>query len=139
MASWSAATWTGWFATLAIVIAAAIPLGTRLRLGKRPAPSSAPMRTHVLLGLVTSALAFLHTIVVVPALGSPAATGAGPLAIAPAGLAFFLLVAHAGLGLQLRNEKLKTRAKTRRSHTITAIAIAIAVGAHIVTLEQARP
>ena len=138
MASWSAATWTGWLAALAIVIAATLPLGTRLRIGKRAAPTSTAIRTHVVLGLVTSSFAFIHTILVIPALGSPAATGAGPLAIAPAGLAFFLLVAHAGLGLQLRDEKLKTRAKTRRSHAMTAMAIAVAVAVHIVTLEQAR-
>lgn len=130
--------WSGWLATLAIVIAAAVPLGTRLRAGRRAAPGSTPIRTHVILGLVTSALAFLHAILVIPALGSPAAIGSGVIAIAPAGLAFFLLVAHAGLGLQLRNEKLRTRAKTRRSHAMTAVAIAVAVGIHIVTLEQAR-
>ncbi len=132
------ALWSGWLAALMIVLDAMIPLGTRLRLGKRAQPTSAPIRTHVVLGLVTSAFAFIHTILVIPALGSPAATGAGPLAIAPAGLAFFLLVAHAGLGLQLRDEKLRTRAKTRRSHAMTATAIAIAVGVHILTLEMAR-
>lgn len=132
------ALWSGWLAAIAIVLAGAIPLATRYRLGRRGAPSSTPIRMHVVLGLVTSALAFGHTILVIPALGSPAATGAGPLAIAPAGLAFFLLVAHAGLGLQLRDEKLKTRAKTRRSHAMTAMAIVIAVGIHILTLEQAR-
>jgi hypothetical protein len=132
------ALWSGWLAAIAIVIAATIPLGMRLRIGKRAAPTSAAIRTHVVLGLVTSAFAFLHTILVIPALGSPAATGAGPLAIFPAGLAFFLLVAHAGLGLQLRDEKLRTRAKTRRSHAMTAVAIAIAVGVHILTLELAR-
>jgi hypothetical protein len=132
------AVWSGWLATIAIVIAATIPLATRLRLGRRGAPSSSAIRTHVVLGLVTSAFAFIHTLLVIPALGSPAATGGGMTAIAPAGLAFMLLVAHAGLGLQLRDDKLKTRAKTRRSHATTAIAIAIAVTIHIVALEQAR-
>lgn len=132
------ALWSGWLAAIAIVLAGAIPLGTRLRMGRRGAPTSRPIRLHIVLGLVTSALAFGHTILVIPALGSPAATGAGPLAIAPAGLAFFLLVAHAGLGLQLRDEKLKTRAKTRRSHAMTAAAIVLAVGIHILTLELAR-
>lgn len=132
------ALWSGWLAAIAIVLAGAIPLGTRLRLGRRGSPTSKPIRTHVVLGLVTSALAFGHTILVIPALGSPAATGAGPLAIAPAGLAFFLLVAHAGLGLQLKDDKLKTRAKTRRSHAMTAVAILVAVSIHILTLEQAR-
>lgn len=130
--------WSGWLATIAIVIAAAIPLGMRLRIGKRPAPTSDAIRTHVILGFVTSAFAFAHTLLVVPALGSPAATGGGMIAIAPAGLAFVLLVAHAGLGLQLRDEKLKQRAKTRRSHATTAIAIAIAVAIHVVMLERSR-
>jgi cytochrome b561 len=130
--------WSGWLATIAIVIAAAIPLGMRLRVGKRAAPTSSAIRTHVILGFVTSALAFGHALLVVPALGSPAATGGGMLAIAPAGLAFVLLVAHAGLGLQLRDEKLKQRAKTRRSHATTALAIAVAVAIHIVMLERAR-
>ncbi|MBS2019751.1 MAG: hypothetical protein JST00_43210 [Deltaproteobacteria bacterium] len=127
---------TGWTALLAILIAASIPLLTRLRLGKRGAPSSPPIKAHVVLGIVTSACAFAHTLVVIPALGSPAATGAGMTAIAPAGLAFFLLVAHAGLGLQLRDEKLKTRAKTRRSHAITAVLIATAVTIHVVALRS---
>ena len=132
------ALWSGWIAAIAIVLAGAIPLTTRLRIGKRGAPTSKPIRMHVVLGLVTTAFAFVHTILVIPALGSPAATGAGPLAIAPAGLAFFLLVAHAGLGLQLRDDKLKTRAKTRRSHAMTAVAILVAVSIHVLTLEQAR-
>ena len=130
--------WSGWLATLAIVIAAAIPLGMRLRIGRRAAPSAGAIRTHVILGFVTSAFAFGHTLLVVPALGSPAATGGGMLALAPGGLAFVLLIAHAGLGLQLRDEKLKQRAKTRRSHATTAVAIAIAVAVHVVLLERAR-
>ena len=128
---------TGWLAIVAILVAASIPIVTRLRLGKRAAPSSGPTRTHVIVGLVTSACAFGHTLFVLPALGSPAATGAGMLAIAPAGLAFFLLVAHAGLGLKLRDEKLKTRPKTRRSHVTTAILIAVAVTIHVVALRRA--
>jgi hypothetical protein len=130
--------WSGWLATMAILVAASIPLGMRLRLGKRAAPSSPAIRSHVVVGLVTSGCAFIHTLLVIPALGSPAATGGGMTAIAPAGLAFMLLVAHAGLGLQLRDEKLKTRAKTRRSHAITAAAIAVAVAIHIVVLERSR-
>lgn len=132
------ALWSGWIAAIAIILAGSIPLATRVRLGKRGAPTSKPIRMHVVLGLATTAFAFVHTILVIPALGSPAATGAGPLAIAPAGLAFFLLVAHAGLGLQLKDDKLKTRAKTRRSHAMTAVAILVAVTIHILTLEQAR-
>ena len=92
-----------------------------------------------MLGLVTSALTFGHTLLVLPALGSPAATAGGMLAIAPAGVAFVVLVAHAGLGLQLRDEKLRARSKTRRSHATTAIFIAVLVAIHIVVLERARP
>lgn len=128
--------WTGWLAFIAIMVAGTIPLAARVRFGKRGAPASAPIRAHVVLGLATSACAFAHTLVVLPALGSPAATGAGMTAIAPAGLAFFLLVAHAGLGLQLRNEKLKTRAKTRRSHAITAALIVVAVSVHVTALRS---
>lgn len=134
----SIAWWSGWAATIAIILAAMIPLGTRLRLGKRASPKSQPIRVHVVVGLLTSALAFLHTLLVLPALGSPAATGGGMVAIAPAGLAFVLLVAHAGLGLQLRDEKLRTRARTRRSHATAALAIAVTVAIHIVALERAR-
>ncbi|MDB4945522.1 MAG: hypothetical protein JWP97_5056 [Labilithrix sp.] len=130
--------WSGWIATLAIVVAAVIPLLARVRLGKRAAPSSPPIRWHVVLGLVVSAFTFGHTLLVLPELGSPAATGGGMLAIAPAGLAFVLLMAHAGLGLQLRDEKLKRRASTRRSHATTAIAIAVAVAIHVALLERAR-
>ena len=132
------ALWSGWFAVLLIVISAAVPLGARLRMGLRASPSSPAIRRHVVLGLTTSAVAFLHTLFVIPALGSPAAIGSGPMAIAPAGLAFFLLVAHSGLGLQLREERLKTRAKIRRFHAVTALAITISVAIHVVTLEQAR-
>ncbi len=131
--------WSGWFAVFLIAFAAAVPLRARLWGGRRAVPSSPAIRMHVVLGLTTSAVAFLHTILVIPALGSPAAIGSGPMAIAPAGLAFFLIVAHAGLGLQLRDERLRTRAKTRRSHATTAFAITVAVVIHIVTLEQARP
>lgn len=131
--------WSGWVATVAIVVAGLVPLVVRLRAGKRAAPSSQPIRWHVVLGLVTSGLAFAHTLMVIPELGSPAATAGGMLAIAPAGVAFLFLVAHAGLGLQLRDEKLRTRAKTRRSHATTAIVILALVLVHIVMLERARP
>ncbi len=134
----SAAWWSGWAATLAIVLAASIPIGMRLRMGRRAQPKGAAIRTHVAFGLTTSALAFVHTLLVLPALGSPAATGGGMTAIAPAGLAFVVLVAHAGLGLQLRDDKLKTRVKTRRSHARAALVIAVAVAVHIVALERAR-
>jgi hypothetical protein len=129
---------SGWLATVAIVLAALVPIVQRFRAGKRAAPGSAPIRLHVLVGLATAALAFAHTLAVIPALGSPAAIGGGIEALFPAGAAFFLLVAHAGLGLQLRDPKLKDRARKRRMHTTTASLIAIAVTVHAVLLERAQ-
>jgi hypothetical protein len=124
------ATWTGWIAAGLILLAALVPLVNRIVAGKRAAPDSGPTRAHVLIGLATSAVTFGHTVVAVQSLGSAEAVGAGMIALLPGGAAFFLLVAHAGLGLQLRDVKLRDRAKKRRAHTTTAIAIAIAVGVH---------
>lgn len=131
------AIWSGWFAAAAIVLAALVPVAQRVRAGKRAAPGSAPIRLHVVVGLTTAALAFLHTITVLPALGTPAAIGAGVFALLSAGVAFFLLVAHAGLGLQLRDPKLKDRARKRRMHTTTAVLIAATVTVHVVMLLRA--
>jgi len=128
---------TGWLAIVAIVFAVVVPIVQRLRHGKRAAPGASPIRTHVYVGLATAALAFLHTVVMIPELGSPAATAGGMIALLPGGIAFLLLVAHAGLGLQLRNPKLKDRGRIRRSHTTTAILIGAAVAAHVIVLERA--
>jgi hypothetical protein len=128
---------SGWLATVAIVLAALVPIVQRIRAGKRAAPGSGPIRLHVLIGLATTALAFAHTMTILPALGSPAAIAGGVESMLPAGAAFFLLVAHAGLGLQLRQPKLKDRVRKRRSHTLTAALISIAVGLHILLLERA--
>lgn len=128
---------SGWLATVAIVLAALVPIVQRLRNGKRAAPGSGSIRLHVLVGYATAALAFAHTMTVLPALGSPAAIAGGALGMLPAGAAFFLLFAHAGLGLQLRRPKLKDRARKRRMHTVTAVLIATLVGVHIVLLERA--
>ncbi len=129
---------TGWLSTTALIVAALIPLGYRLRMRRRAAPTSKPIRVHVIVGLIVLSLAFLHTLAAIPALGSPAATGGGNLAIVPAGAAFFLLVAHAGLGFQLRRDSLRDRVKKRRAHAATALAIALAVGVHVVLLEASR-
>lgn len=131
------AVWSGWVATAAIVLAALVPLVQRIRAGKRAAPGSSPIRLHVLVGLATAALAFVHTMAVLPVLGSPAAIAGGLFALLPAGAAFFLLVAHAGLGLQLREPKLKDRARKRRMHTTTAVLIAVMVAIHAVLLIRA--
>jgi hypothetical protein len=131
------ATLTGWCATAAIVFAVLVPIVQRLRAGKRAAPGSPPIRLHVTVGLATAALAFAHTMAVIPALGSPAAIGGGIEALFPAGAAFFLLIAHAGLGLQLRDPRLRDRARKRRMHTTTAVLIGLAVSVHVVLLERA--
>jgi cytochrome b561 len=133
----SLSTLSGWFALACIVVAACVPLGARLRAGKRATPGSPPIKLHVMLGFGTSIAAFLHTLLVLPALGSPAAIAGGMLALAPAGAAFFLLMAHTGIGLQLRDEKLRDRAKKRRMHATTAISIACAVGLHVFALLRA--
>lgn len=131
------AIWSGWLAAAAIVAAALVPIAQRLRAGRRAAPGSSPIRLHVLVGMTTAALAFLHTLAVIPALGTPAAIAGGLFALLPAGAAFFLLVAHAGLGLQLRDPKLRQRAEKRRQHTTTAVLIAIAVALHATLLLRA--
>jgi hypothetical protein len=130
---------SGWLASVAIVIAVLVPIIQRVRAGKRAAPGSAPIRLHVIVGLATASLAFAHTMAVIPALGSPAAIGAGVGALFLGGAAFFLLIAHAGLGLQLRNPRLKDRGRKRRMHTTTAVLIALAVAMHVVLLERAAP
>jgi hypothetical protein len=130
--------YSGWIATVAIVLAVAVPIAQRLRRGKRAAPGSVPIRLHVVVGLATVAFAFAHTLAALPALGSPAAIGGGVLALFPAGAAFFLLVAHAGLGLQLRDVRLRDRVRKRRMHTTTAVLISLAVAVHAVLLERAR-
>jgi cytochrome b561 len=129
--------WSGWIAAVAIVLAAIVPLGHRLRTGKRGAPGSPAIKLHVALGAVTALLALGHTFVVLPELGSSAAIAGGMVALAPGALAFFVLFAHAGLGLQLRSEKLRDRAKKRRAHLATATIISVAVVVHVIALHFA--
>lgn len=126
----SLASLTGWLAAAAILVAGVVPIAARVRLGRRAAPSSQPIRIHVALGLSTSALAFAHTLTIIPALGSPAATAGGMLALVPGAGAFLVLVAHTGIGLQLRDEKLRGRAQKRRTHLTTALVITTLVLIH---------
>ena len=128
---------TGWLAVVAMVVAVGVPIYQRLKHGKRAAPGSEPIRLHVVIGLTVSAFAFGHTLLIIPELGSPAATAGGVFALLPGGVAFVFMLAHAGLGLQLRDPKLKKRPNIRRSHTITATLIAIFVVIHTVALERA--
>ncbi|MFO0736824.1 MAG: hypothetical protein U0270_13145 [Labilithrix sp.] len=128
---------TGWLAVAAMAVAVGVPIYQRVKHGKRAAPGSEPIRLHVVIGLTVSACAFGHTLLILPELGSPAATAGGMLALLPGGVAFVFMLAHAGLGLQLRDPKLKKRPDVRRSHTITATLIAIFVAIHAVALERA--
>ena len=132
----------GWLAVALILLSASLPLGFRLRAKKRASPDSKPIRTHVWLGISTSAVAFAHSVFVLPGLGSPAALegGVGGVgALLPGVAAFFILMAHSGVGLQLRDVRLRNRPRKRRLHVATAIAIVVTVAAHVIPLAMAPP
>lgn len=132
------ASWSGWIAALLIVLSATVPLGYRLREGKRAPVGTPPIQAHVLLGLATSIATFVHTGLVLPELGSEAAVGGGGLAFAAGAFAFLVLIAHGGLGLGLRDPKRRDRARQRRRHATTAVVLAVIVLAHVVLLLRAR-
>lgn len=127
---------TGWAAVVLIVCAALFPVLYRLRSRKRAAPDSNFTKLHVALGTAAFAIAFLHTLAIVPDLGSPAAVGGGMIAFIPGGIAFFLLISHAGIGLQLRNVRLRDRVRKRRMHVVTATAIGVFVALHVMLLAR---
>ena len=131
------AQWSGWITVALIVSAAVVPLGHRLRAGKRAAPDAPAIRGHVALGISAALLAFGHTLSALMSLGSERATAGGNLAIVPGCVAFLIVVAHVGLGLQLRDVRLRDRARKRRTHLATAILIAIASGVHVGALVAA--
>ncbi len=133
------AKWIGWVAAALIAAAALVPLGYRVRFGKRAAPESETIRFHVVVGIAVSVVALLHTLAVLGALGSASAIEAGMVTFVPGVAAFFLLFAHVGVGLQLREPKVRNRAKKRRTHVTTAIAIALAAAAHVIALRFAAP
>jgi hypothetical protein len=126
--------WLGWIAVAAIVISASIPIGIRLRMHRRAAPDSTPIRLHVVLGTATTLLAFGHTLAALSNLGSSAAIGGDFIALMSGAVAFMMIIAHAGIGLQLRDVRLKDRARQRRRHVATALTIAVIVAAHVVLL-----
>jgi hypothetical protein len=131
------AIWFGWIAAALIALSATVPLGYRMAERRRAAPGSPTISVHVLLGFATVCIAFAHTLLVLPELGSSEAVEGGLLAFLPGVAAFFLLIAHGGLGLQLRDVRLRDRAKKRRAHVTTAIAIAVAVAAHVIPMVRA--
>lgn len=126
--------WSGWVILIVVAIAALLPLVRRIRDGKRAALGSSTLSAHVVVGLTTSALAFVHTLLALPALGSPSAIGAGVGGLLAGALAFCVLVAHAGIGLQLRQPKLRKRESKRRTHVVTAIGITLAAAIHVLAL-----
>jgi len=126
--------WSGWAILIAVAIAALLPLVRRALDEKRPALGSPTLSWHVVVGLTTSALAFLHTLLALPALGSSEAIGAGVGGLLAGALAFCVLVAHAGIGLQLRQPKLRKRENKRRTHVITAVAITLTAAVHVLWL-----
>jgi hypothetical protein len=128
------ATASGWMCVAFIVLAALVPLGHRAFTRRRPAVRSRWIGWHVVIGAAAALFAFLHTVTVLPVLGSPTAIAGGMAAIAPAGLAFFVVVAHVGIGLRLRKPELKERVVLRRRHAMTAATVALAVAVHIIVL-----
>lgn len=133
-----AAVYSGYLAVLVIVLAGLVPALVRVRLGRRAAPDSRETRVHVALGTAAAGCTFLHTLGALPALGSPAATSGGSLALLPAAFAFLVVVSHAGVGLQLKDTRLKDRPSKRRIHLTTATLIVLSVATHIVLLRWAR-
>jgi predicted membrane channel-forming protein YqfA (hemolysin III family) len=123
--------WVGWIAVLAIALSATIPLGFRFRMKRRASPDSTPIRFHIALGTVTTVMAFAHALFALSDLGSSAVLGGGFMALMMGGVAFMLLIAHAGIGIQLRDVRLRDRIRQRRRHVGTACAIAVAVMAHV--------
>ena len=126
----------GWAVVTFILLAGAIPIGHRLFRGRRAGHASRPIDVHLALGLGVSALAFFHVIASIPELGEPAVVEGGMAALAPGVLAFFVLVAHTGVGLQLRQNKLRERSSRRRLHQLTAASIVAFVALHVVMLRR---
>lgn len=126
--------WTGWAAAAVIAAAALLPLYTRLSSKRRAAPDSKPTRIHVFVGIAAAAFALVHTLAALPALGGAVAIEAGNLPLAAGAVAFFVIVAHVGVGLQLRDVKLRDRVKKRRLHLVTASIIVVVVSVHAALL-----
>jgi hypothetical protein len=128
----------GWLACLAIVVAAAIPTLHRVILARRASPMSLALRCHAVLGVLAALFAFVHVGSSMAALGDPSVVRAGNIAIFPALLATFLLVAHVGVGLRLLSPHLKARVKFRRTHALVATIILVAAFAHVAALLAAH-
>lgn len=124
------ATITGWLAVAAFVIAALLPISTRVRFKTRAELKHPSVQNHVLLGMVALALGSIHPLTALFQLGSPEAIGGGNVGLALGGVAFVILISHSGLGLKLRDPKLRGRPRSRRAHVITATLLSVAAVAH---------
>jgi hypothetical protein len=131
-------TWTGWIACAAIAVAAAIPTLHRVALGRRASPLSHALRWHAGAGMLAVLFAFVHVGFAMGDLGDPAVVRAGNIAIFPALLATFLLVAHVGVGIRLLSPRLRERVRFRRTHALLATTIVVAALVHVVALLSSR-
>jgi hypothetical protein len=127
-------TWTGWLACAVIAVAVAIPTLHRLVLARRASPLSRTLRWHAGVGMLAGLFVFVHAGFAVSALGDPSVVRAGNVAIFPALLAAFLVVAHVGVGIRLRSPHLRARVRLRRTHALLATTILVAALAHVVAL-----
>lgn len=126
--------WIGWLACVAIVVAASIPTLHRVVLARRASPLSGTIRFHAVVGVIAALLAFVHVGSSLADLGDPSVVRAGNIAIFPALLATFLLVAHVGVGLRLLSPRLQARVRFRRTHALVASIILVAALAHVAAL-----
>ncbi len=132
------ASWSGWAAAALMLAALLFPIVHRIRFARRAELTSPWVTFHFGVGLGAALLGFLHPLTAVIDLGSPEAVGAGALGLGAGGVAFVILLAHAGLGLKLRDPKLKSRPASRQKHLVTAILIVVAVTAHVVACMVGR-
>ncbi len=125
---------SGWLAFALIAAAGALPIGYRMRNGRRATPTSTLTQVHVAAGIGVVLVAFLHALLGLLALGSSRAIGASDLAIWAGSAALLVLMAHVGIGLQLRNPKLRRRLELRSKHVVTAATIALCAVVHVALL-----
>jgi hypothetical protein len=126
--------WTGWLACAAIAFAAAIPTLHRAALRRRASPQSTTLRWHAGLGVLAALFVFMHVGFAMGSLGDPSVVRAGNIAIFPALLATFLVVAHVGVGSRLLSPRLRERVRLRRTHALLATTIVVAALVHVLAL-----
>lgn len=131
-------TWTGWVAFAAIAVAAAIPTLHRVFLRRRASPLSPALGWHAGIGALAGVFVLVHAGAAMPDLGDPSVVRAGNVALVPALVAAFLVVAHIGVGLRLRSPRCPARVRVRRTHAVLATTIVVAASAHVVALLAAH-